>query len=99
MKKPENQLVVIPGVETVSGSLGISPERRTEMQKVIERICKEEQDKEDGDHVTTIKRIYDEFENPQECTFALYILDHAEENVGINSLFKLPEVVEEVEKA
>lgn len=97
MKKPENQLVVNTGddVRTISEALGITNERRTEMQKTIKRICDEENASPEGNHVTVIKRVWDEFENPQECAFAMYILVHEETSVSIHSMFKLPESVEE----
>lgn len=95
MKDAKDQLVLIPGKDTIPESLGISPERRIEMQKKISQICKEEMGKDDGTHKDVIKRVYDEFENPNECTFALYILTHAEEDVAIHEVFSLPENVGE----
>lgn len=99
MKKPE--LVINPKVEdgTIPSGLGISPERRVAMQKTITGICKEEQESDEGNHLTTIKRVWDSFEDPQELAFAMYILNHEEDGVAIHSLFSLPENVgEEVEE-
>jgi hypothetical protein len=94
MKEAKDRLVITPKQDTISGSLGISPERRIKMQKTIEKICKEEMEKPKGNNSTVIKRVWDEFENPQECAFAMYILTHAEEEVSVHQLFKLPESVE-----
>jgi hypothetical protein len=97
MKKPE--LVLTKGQETISGALGISDKRRAAIQKQIETICKEEQESDEGDHSTAIKRVWDAFEDPQECAFAMYILIHEENEVAMHSFFKLPENVgEEVEE-
>lgn len=97
MKKPQNQLVLTTGdnVKTISEGLGITDERRSEIQKVMTKIIDEEQNSPDGNHLTSIKRVWDEFENPQECAFAMYVLTHEEENVAIHAMFKLPESVEE----
>lgn len=93
MRDQKDQLVLTPGKDTISDSLSILPERRAEMQKKITQICKEEMGKEDGTHDNVIKAVWDEFENPNECAYALYILNHTEEDVYIHELFKLPENV------
>lgn len=94
MRKPEDQLTVDNSRELLSEALGISPERRAEIQKKIEEVCKEENEKDTFSHSAIIARVWNEFEVPGECAYGLYILQHAEESVSIHSLFKLPESVE-----
>ncbi len=98
MKKAEDQLKVIPNESTsIPQWLGIPDDRFKEVIKRVQSIVKEEITKGDGNNAKVIVAIYNEFENPAECAFALYALQHEEEEVLVHETFRLPEnVAEEV---
>lgn len=101
MKKPEDQISLInPGAPSIAEALGITPERRTEIQKRIDEICKadletEEEGKPAGamNAAKITVAVWNEFEEKAECAYAMLILDNEENRVGIHSLFALPESV------
>lgn len=81
-----------PTAETLTEALGLTDDQRVNVQKTTAKICKEEKEN-GGTHSGTIARVWNEFETEAECMYALYILEHTEEHVAIQSLFSLPEVV------
>lgn len=92
--------IVNPKAESIAEGLGITPERRGEIQKRVDELCKNEleresEDKEPGSMDTTLlmTQVWNEFEVNEECAYALLILDHEENKVGIKALFALPESV------
>ena len=85
-----------PKAETISEALGITEERRVSVTKQVGKICKDEieEDSEEG-AAGIIAKVYNAFDDDAEKAFALYILEHAENEVMIHSLFQLPESVGE----
>lgn len=95
MKKPEDQInIVNESADTLAEQLGLSIDRRKEIQKTVDGFISEEMEKDNGSPANVIVRVWNEFENPYECAYCLYILHHEENRVQINSLFGLPQSVE-----
>lgn len=99
MKKTEDQIkpANVAG-DTVPEGLGISPERLTAVTKRTQQIIKN--NISDNKHKSDIIcDVWNEFENPVECAFALYILTHNEEEIMVHELFRLPQEVADKEEA
>lgn len=81
-------LVYIPGKDTVSEALGISSERLEEVKKQAIEIAKGTIDVENarGDHAKAIVEIWNAFEDPAECAFALFALDYEEHTAFVEKV-------------
>lgn len=94
MKKKEEQISVVnPKQGTISGELGLTEEQRLDVTKRTDAIVKKNMEDDNATRTDGIVEVYNEFENPAECAFALYILSHEENGIAIHSLFQLPEAV------
>lgn len=95
MKKPEDQLKLVnPEADSVSGELGITDDRRDAIVKRTDEIVKKEMEDANGNKANALVNIYNEFENPVECAFALFIMSHEGEKLAVSALFGgMPEVV------
>lgn len=87
-------VVVNQNGENIAARIGISEDRRLEIQKEVRQLCKdgEGEGKEDN-HAEVIVNIWNTYEDEKECAYALYIVNHTTEAVEMNPLFVVPETV------
>jgi hypothetical protein len=93
MKSNENQLNVTPSSGSFHLGMGISEERSVEIRKRVGEICRDNSSKDD-EQATTTCVIYNEFENGNECAYALSMINMNDDGTcTINPAFAVPEPV------
>jgi hypothetical protein len=93
MKSNENQISVTPSSGSFHLGMGISEERSNEIRKRVGELCKDNAGVDDEQAVTTCA-IHNEFENGNECAYALAIINMNDDGTcAINPAFVVPETV------
>ena len=93
MRTNENQLPVTPSNGNFHLGMGISEERSLEIRKRVEALCKDNSGKDD-EQATTTCAVYNEFENGNECAYALSLVEvNTDGTCSINPAFTVPETV------